>query len=115
MPLLFFEIEVVTLDVLYLSYSLIGLVGFGLGLLRWYLGIPMLVVVLLFGAVQYVEITDLYDYVIRQEGRGYIAHNVIAPLFGVLLSLSGIGLGFFGTQETPPKKKYANTTSNGRI
>lgn len=96
--LLLFEIELVPVYALYVVYVTTGLIGFGLGFLRWWLGTiwllgPMSLVVVGYGALQYEEISYFYGYIIRDRGYGYIVHNLIAPLAGVVVNLIGIGFG----------------------
>lgn len=90
--------KVVPVQVLYGIYVALGVVGFGLGIWRWWaallwLLIPMLLILFLFGMLQYDEITYLYDDIVRELGNSYLTHNFVAPIAGVTLNLLGIVIG----------------------
>lgn len=95
--LLFFEITdkvVPTLD-LYIVYVVLGLIGLALGLFRWWasaiwLLFPVLLTVSVLGTLQYGEITELYDQMLKELGYSYILHNVAAPALAILLSIAGV-------------------------
>lgn len=100
MLLFYLEIsdKVIPVPVLYGIYVALGVVGFGLGLWRWWaallwLFVPMFLIMFLLGVLQYDEITYLYDDIVRELGNSYLTHSFVAPIVGVTLNLLGIVTG----------------------
>ena|SRR5688500_12956205 len=120
MALILFEIELVPVYVVYLFYGVPGLIGGGLALVRWWLGViwlvgPVLFFLFLYWAVQYDHVMTFYDLIVRQEGISYIIHSAVVPVLTVALNLIGIAVGLLRQQKRDLKYNHANTESNGRI
>ena len=87
---LFLEIELVPLWVPWILMSLLGAVGLVLSVIRWWLGIPTLLLLIAFSLMFSIELyEDLYPAIVRQDPY-YIWLLNIAISFGFLLNLAGI-------------------------
>ena len=94
---IFFEIsdKVIPVQAMYVLFITLGGIGFILGFWRWWISFIWFIFPLSFVAAAFIwlqneEINYLYKHIIRELGEGYIWHNYISVLVGILLNTAGI-------------------------
>ena len=86
------EIELAPLSVVWGFLLTTGIVGMVLSLIRWWLGVPTLLLLLLFSLLFSVDLyDDLYGKIVKQEPN-YIPLLNLAIASGFLFNFLGVGI-----------------------
>jgi hypothetical protein len=93
-----------TLDYVWLRAGVIGCIGFLLCLWRWRFVLPVFLIISFLCYVEFSELNDLYEDILREAGRDYIVRRYAANWIQLALPLLGALLGYLRTRSQSQTK-----------